>query len=92
MRTLTTTLLLLSLACSRTRLTRGEWERMPPAEKVLYVRTLAGAEKVKEAKGGNDRVFPAPAEEYARRIDAAYRQGEQRDVEAVFRDLGEKRR
>ena len=64
---------------------------MSSSEKTLYVRTLLGHEKVKEAKGGNARAFDRPAEEYARRIDQAYARGERRDVDALFEEMGSRR-
>jgi hypothetical protein len=87
----TLVLIVLLLACSHSHLDRCAWQRLPPEQKTLYVRTLLGHEKAKEAKGGNDRVYPAPAEEYARRIDRAYALGETRDVDAVFEEMGERR-
>jgi predicted Fe-S protein YdhL (DUF1289 family) len=82
---------LLLTACARTHVTREEWQRMSPDRKTLYVRTLLGHEKVKDAKGGNARVFDRPAAEYARRIDEAYARGERRDADAVFEGMGSKR-
>ena len=64
---------------------------MSSSEKTLYVRTLLGHEKVKEAKGGNGRAFHQPAEEYAKRIDAAYARGERRDADTLFEEMGAKR-
>ena len=60
-------------------------------EKTLYVRTLLGREKVKEAKGGNARVFDRPPEEYVRRIDDDYVRGERRDVDTLFEAMGSRR-
>ena len=40
---------------------------------------LLGAEKVKEAKGGHARHYSHPAEDYVKRIDAAYARGDSRD-------------
>jgi hypothetical protein len=57
-------------------------------EKTLYVRTLLGHEKTKEAKGGNDRVFQESADAYVKRIDDAYARGDQRSVDAVFEEMG----
>ena len=82
---------LLLLACAQTHLDRAEWQRMSTDQKTLYVRTLLGHQKVKEAKGGNARVFDRPAEEYARRIDEAYARGETRDVDAIFDEMGTRR-
>jgi len=82
---------LLLAACAQTHVDRDHWQRMSSSDKTLYVRTLLGREKVKEAKGGNARVFDRPAEEYARRIDEAYARGERRDVDALFEEMGSKR-
>ncbi|HKR66844.1 MAG TPA: hypothetical protein VJZ00_24165 [Thermoanaerobaculia bacterium] len=57
-------------------------------DRVLYVRSLMGAEKVKDAKGGGGRTYARPAEEYVRQIDTAYARGDQRDVRAIFAELG----
>ena len=65
---------------------------MSPNDKDLYVRSLIGAEKVKERKGGNEREFPMPASEYVKRIDAAYARGDQRKVDVVFEEMGSVRR
>jgi predicted Fe-S protein YdhL (DUF1289 family) len=83
--------ILLLLACHRTNIDRAQWQSMSPIEKTLYVRTLLGHEKTKEAKGGNDRVFRLPAEEYVRRIDAAYANGDQRSVDLIFEEMGSPR-
>ena len=64
---------------------------MPPAKKLLYVRTLIGHERSKEAKGGNERGFEAPPEVYVKRIGAAYARGSQKSADAVFEELGERR-
>ncbi len=85
-------LLLLTLfACARARVTREAWAQMNAADKQLYVLTLIGREKAKEQKGGNDRVFALPAEEYVKRIDEAYARGDVRDVDAVFGEMGTRR-
>ena len=49
---------------------------MSANEKSLYVRTLLGHEKTKEAKGGNDRVFTRSIDEYVKGIDDAYARGD----------------
>ena len=82
---------LLLIACAQTHLDRAEWQRMSAEKKTLYVRTLLGHQKVKEAKGGNAQVFDKTPEEYARRIDAAYARGEQRDVDTIFEEMGTRR-
>jgi hypothetical protein len=81
-------LLILTFACHRTNISRAQWEQMSPNEKTLYVRTLIGHEKTKEAKGGNARVFPQSAKAYETRIDDAYARGDQRSVDAIFEDMG----
>ncbi|HEX3071335.1 MAG TPA: hypothetical protein VHX14_22415 [Thermoanaerobaculia bacterium] len=88
---LVVTIALLVLACQRTNISRAQWQAMPQNEKTLYVRTLLGHEKSREAKGGNDLVFAQSAEEYARRIDDAYARGDQRPVDAIFEEMGTRR-
>jgi predicted Fe-S protein YdhL (DUF1289 family) len=83
--------LLLLLACHRTNIDRSQWQSMSPNEKTLYVRTLLGHEKTKEAKGGNYRVFRQTAEDYATRIDDAYSRGDQRNVDVIFEEMGSPR-
>ena len=78
-------------ACAQTHVDRAQWQRMSPSEKTLYVRTLLGHERAKEAKGGNARTFDRPAEEYAQRIDQAYARGERRDADALFEEMGSRR-
>jgi hypothetical protein len=81
-------LVLVALACHRTNISRAQWEQMSRNEKTLYVRTLLGHEKTKEAKGGNARVFPQSADAYAIRINGAYAHGDQRSVDTIFEDMG----
>jgi predicted Fe-S protein YdhL (DUF1289 family) len=78
-------------ACARTRISRSEWSRMNASEKTLYVRTLLGHETVKARKGGNDRAYTLPPEEYVAQIDQAYARGDQRPVDAIFEEMGSKR-
>jgi hypothetical protein len=82
---------LIILSCHRTNISRAQWQQMPQNEKTLYVRTLLGHEKSREAKGGNDLVFSLPAEDYVVRIDQAYAHGDQRTVDAIFEDMGTRR-
>src|SRR3954471_12668500 len=82
---------LLILACHRTNIDRAQWQSMSMNEKALYVRTLLGHEKTKEAKGGNDRVFTRSIDEYVKRIDDAYARGDTRTVDAIFETLGSPR-
>ena len=66
---------------------RGRWQQMPRPEKVLYVKSLLGAEKVKAAKGGNARRYSRSAEEYVQGIDAAYAPGDSRSPSEIIGDL-----
>ena len=66
---------------------RARWSHMPRSEKVLYVKSLLGAEKVKAAKGGHERRYSRPADEYVERIDAAYALGDQRKPGEIFGEL-----
>jgi predicted Fe-S protein YdhL (DUF1289 family) len=83
--------LLLLLACHRTNIDRTQWQSMSPNDKTLYVRTLLGHEKTKEAKGGNNRVFRQTADDYVKRIDDAYARGDRRNVDAIFEEMGSPR-
>lgn len=90
MRRLAAGLLLLAfLACSRDSVDRTRWQKMSPNDKTLYVRSLLGAEKASEAKGGSGRTFPQPAETYVVRIDEAYARGETRNVPELFGEMSE---
>lgn len=64
------------------------WERMSPREKLIYVRSMVGHERVKARKGGNQLHWNLPPEEYVRRIDAAVRAGDHRAPVAIFKELG----
>ncbi len=85
------TSLVLLLACNRTNINRAQWLAMSPSEKTLYVRTLLGHEQAKDAKGGNARVFTLTAADYVKRIDDAYKHGEQRGVDTIFEEMGRPR-
>jgi hypothetical protein len=84
-------LLLLTLSCHRTNIDRAQWQSMSANEKALYVRTLLGHEKTKDAKGGNDRVFARSIDEYVKGIDDAYARGDTRTVDAIFESMGSPR-
>lgn len=60
---------------------------MSREDRVLYVNSLIGEEKAKDAKGGGGRDVTRSAEEYVRAIDAAYARGEQRAADEVFGEL-----
>ena len=74
-------------ACSRISVDRNEWQKMSADDRVLYVKTLIGAEKAKEAKGGRAKTYDRAPEVYVKEIDRAYERGEQRDVADVFAEL-----
>jgi len=85
------TMMVVCLACHRTNIDRAQWRSMSANEKSLYVRTLLGHEKTKEAKGGNDRVFTRSIDEYVKDIDDAYARGDTRTVDAIFESMGSRR-
>ena len=80
-------LLLISLACSRDTVDPAEWQAMSPEARVLFVKSLVGAEKVKDAKGGGGRSYERPAEQYVAAIDAAIARGDDREVHEIFLEL-----
>ena len=80
--------LLLLLFCARDTISRAEWERMPAEDRVLYVKSLVGAETAKDAKGGRGRTYDRPVEEYVNAIDQAYARGDAREVHEIFEELG----
>jgi predicted Fe-S protein YdhL (DUF1289 family) len=84
-------LIVILLACHRTNIDRAQWQSMSANEKSLYVRTLLGHEKTKEAKGGNDRVFTRSIDDYVKGIDDAYALGDTRSVDAIFESMGSAR-
>jgi hypothetical protein len=80
--------LLLALTCARETIDRDRWQHMTHDDRILYVRSLIGAEKVKDAKGGGGRTYDRPAEDYVTRIDQAYARGDARTVPEIFAELG----
>jgi hypothetical protein len=86
MRLLAAISMTLLFACAP-HIDRAYWKEMPQSEKVLYVKSLLGAEKVKAAKGGDARRFSRPAEEYVQKIDTAYALGDRRAPNEVLGDL-----
>jgi predicted Fe-S protein YdhL (DUF1289 family) len=82
---------LILISCHRTNIDRTQWQSMSANEKSLYVRTLLGHEKTKEAKGGNDRVFTRSVDDYVKGIDDAYAHGDTRAVDAIFETMGKVR-
>lgn len=80
-------LMIVVLACGRDTITRAAWERMSQHDRVLYVSSLIGGEKAKDAKGGGGREKTRPAEDYVKQIDEAYARGDQRAVAEIFAEL-----
>jgi hypothetical protein len=80
--------LLLLLFCARDTISRAEWERMSAEDRVLYVRSLVGAETAKDAKGGRGRTYDRPVEDYVSAIDQAYARGDAREAHQIFEELG----
>jgi hypothetical protein len=78
-------------ACIGEQVDAGEWRAMDAEARLLYVKALLGEEQVKEAKGGNAVTFPAAAETYVARIEAAYARGDVRHAEQIFAELGTKK-
>jgi hypothetical protein len=80
-------LLIALLACSQGAVDRAEWQRMNQHDRLLYVKSLLGAEQAKDAKGGRGRTYDHPAEDYVKKIDEAYARGDAREVSDVFAEL-----
>ncbi len=78
------------LACSPNP-DRQRWQWMPAKEKQMYVSSLLGHERAKEAKGGNDRVFDRGPADYVQEIDAAYGRGDRRSPAEIFESLGRRK-
>ena len=81
--------LLLVVACTQ-EVDRDQWQRMSASEKRVYVSSLLGGEKAKEAKGGGARRYSAAVETYVMRIDRAYASGDRRDPPAIFVSLADR--
>jgi hypothetical protein len=75
-------------SCSRDTISRDEWQRMRHDDRVLYVSSLVGGEKAKDAKGGGGRTYDRPAEDYVTAIDQAYALGDAREAHQIFEELG----
>jgi hypothetical protein len=84
-------LLLIVAACAPNRVDRARWQQMSTQEKRIYVESMIGHEQAKAHKGGNDRRFALPADEYVRRIDAQYARGERRNPDTIFEEMGSTR-
>lgn len=79
---------LLVAGCSRDSIDRSEWQRMAHQDRVLYVKSLVGAEQAKDAKGGGGKRYDRDAEDYVKRIDEAYARGDVREADEIFAELG----
>ena len=75
-------------SCARDTVDRAQWNRMSHNDRVLYIRSLMGAEQVKTAKGGRGHHYPRPAEDYVKRIDDRYARGDTRTAAEIFAELG----
>ncbi|HET7434939.1 MAG TPA: hypothetical protein VFN10_09540 [Thermoanaerobaculia bacterium] len=83
--------LLLFLACaSPNEMDRAKWQSLSHDDRVLFVKTLIGAEQSKNAKGGGGLNYNEDAAVYAQRIDDAYARGDQRRVDEIFAEMGTK--
>lgn len=80
--------LFLFLSCAPDTISRAEWERMSSEDRILYVRSLVGAETAKDAKGDRGRTYDQPAEHYVSAIDQAYARGDAREAHEIFEELG----
>jgi len=89
-RRLAAAFVLVALACSD-HVSRDRWQHMNASEKTLYVSSLLGGERAKQAKNGGGRVYNAPAETYVARIDEAYARGDRRDPSVIFAELADRR-
>ena len=84
-------LLLILTACAQNRVDRVRWQQMTADEKRIYVCSMVGHEEAKAHKGGNERRYPMPAEDYVRRIDAQYARGDRRNPDTIFEEMGSTR-
>ena len=82
---------MLAIACGTEKVDRNRWDQMNHADRLLYVKSMIGAEQVKQSKGGNDQIHPKPPEEYVTAIERAYAGGDKRAPDEVFAAMGEKR-
>ena len=78
-------------ACAANRVDRARWQEMSSQEKRIYVESMIGHEQAKAHKGGSDRRYALPPDEYVRRIDAAYARGERRNPDTIFEEMGSTR-
>ena len=78
---------ILLLSCARESVSREEWQRMPREDRLLYVQSLVGEEKAKDAKGGRGRTYDRPVEEYVTAIEQAYARGDAREAHHIFEEL-----
>lgn len=84
------TFLLIAMACTQ-QVTAARWQHMSPDAKTVYVRSLLGGEKAKDAKGGFGHRYTGAPEDYVKRIDEAYSRGSEADPAVIFAGLTDKR-
>ncbi|HEX8252128.1 MAG TPA: hypothetical protein VF846_03185 [Thermoanaerobaculia bacterium] len=75
------------LACAQASIDRGEWQRMSSEDRLLYVHSLIGAERAKDAKGGGGKNVSDAPKRYVAAIEAAYARGDQRKPDEIFATL-----
>jgi hypothetical protein len=75
------------LACANSTVDRAEWQAMSREDRLLYVHSLIGEQRARNAKGGTGRPITRSPEAYMAAIDAAYARGDQRPVAEVFAGL-----
>ena len=80
-------LLALITACAEDTISRERWQAMSTEDKVLYVNTLIGAEKTRDAKGDRGLTVTRTPEQYVQAIELAYDRGETRPVHELFAEL-----
>jgi hypothetical protein len=79
---------LFAAMCARDSVSSVQWQRMSHDDRVLYVKSMMGAEQVKNAKGGRGHHYARPAEDYVKIIDDKYARGDTRNVPDIFAELG----
>ena len=84
-------LALVLVFCCKQHLNRTRWQQMSPEDKRLYVSSLLGGEKAKDAKGGGGRTYSGSAAGCVQRIDQAYPAGDTRNPAQIFATLADKR-
>ena len=82
-------LVFLLFSCGRGEVSAERWNGMSQEEKNLIVKSLVGAEMVAARKGGTPATYSGSAEDYVKKIDAAYIRGDDRPVEDIWQELAD---